>query len=130
MNLKKISMIATAVMGTGLPAVSIEKPNIIHIIADDVSWDDLGCYGAPKIKTPYLDQLAAEGMRFTSFYAPHATCTPSRAAILTGRFAPRINNGAGLEVLFPHSTNGMESDLEICLLLLQSWLVAKFLKIG
>lgn len=115
MNLKKLIMLSTSGLGVALSSMAIDTPNIIHIIADDVSWDDLGCYEAPKIKTPYLDQLAAEGMRFTSFYAPHATCTPSRAAILTGRFAPRINNGTGLEVLFPHSTNGMEPDLEICL---------------
>jgi len=92
-----------------------QKPNIIHIIADDVSWDDLQCFGAPKIKTPNLDRLAREGMKFTSFYAPHATSTPSRAAILTGRYAPRVNNGTGLEVLFPHSKTGLDPNLEICL---------------
>lgn len=92
-----------------------EKINIIHIIADDLGWDDVGCYGAPKIKTPNLDRLAREGIRFTDFYAPHATSTPSRAAILTGRFAPRINDGRGLNVLFPHSTDGLDPDKEICL---------------
>lgn len=92
-----------------------EKPNIIHIIADDVGWDDFQCFGAPKIKTPNLNKLASEGMKFTSFYAPHATSTPSRAAILTGRYAPRVNNGTGLEVLFPHSKTGLEPELEICL---------------
>jgi arylsulfatase A len=92
---------------------NLTKPNIIHILADDVAYDDLGCYGATKISTPNLDAMAAEGMRFTDFYAPHGTCTPSRAAILTGRYAPRVNNGTGLPVLFPDSKIGLDTELEI-----------------
>jgi arylsulfatase A-like enzyme len=57
--------------------------------------------------------MAARGMRFTDFYAPHGTCTPTRAAILTGRYAPRVNNGTGLPVLFPDSEIGLDTDLEI-----------------
>ncbi len=88
------------------------KPNIIHILADDVGYDDLSCFGAKDISTPNLDALAEKGMKFTSFYAPHGTCTPSRATLLTGRYSPRINNGKGLFVLFPHSKNGLEDELE------------------
>ncbi len=115
MNLTKIFSILLALLGIAYSAIAQQKPNIIHIIIDDVGWDDLGCYGAPKIKTPNLDNLAKQGMQFTSFYAPHATCTPSRAAILTGRLAPRMNDGAGLEVLFPYSTTGLDPEKEICL---------------
>ncbi len=99
----------------GVWAQNMQKPNIIHILADDVGYDDLSCFGSKDIKTPNLDGLAAKGMKFTSFYAPHGTCTPSRAALLTGRYAPRVNNGTGLFVLFPHSNTGLEDELEVTL---------------
>lgn len=84
-------------------------PNIIHILADDVGYDDIGCFGSKDISTPHLDAMAKEGMKFTSFYAPHSTCTPSRAALMTGCYAPRV----GLpNVLFPNSKIGL-SELEI-----------------
>jgi arylsulfatase A-like enzyme len=60
------------------------KPNIIFILADDLGYGDLGCYGQTKIKTPNLDKMAAEGMRFTSFYAGSTVCAPSRCALMTG----------------------------------------------
>ena len=60
------------------------KPSIIFILADDLGYGDLGCYGQAKIKTPNLDRLAAEGMRFTSFYAGSTVCAPSRCALMTG----------------------------------------------
>ncbi|MBM3821623.1 MAG: arylsulfatase [Verrucomicrobia bacterium] len=60
------------------------QPNIILIVADDLGYGDLGCYGQTRIKTPNLDRLAAEGMRFTQFYAGAADSTPSRAALMTG----------------------------------------------
>ena len=59
-------------------------PSIIFILADDLGYGDLGCYGQPKIKTPNLDQLAAQGMRFTQFYAGSTVCAPSRCALMTG----------------------------------------------
>ncbi|MEE4256886.1 MAG: sulfatase [Bacteroidales bacterium] len=94
-------------------ATAQQKPNIIHILADDVGYDDIGCFGSTDISTPNLDSMASDGMLFTDFYAPHGTCTPSRAAILTGRYAPRVNNGTGLPVLFPDSDIGLDTDLEI-----------------
>ena len=94
---------------------TLQSPNIIHILADDVGYDDLSCFGSQDINTPNLDELALKGKKFTSFYAPHGTCTPSRAALLTGRYAPRVNNGAGLAVLFPHTTQGLEDELEVTL---------------
>src|SRR2546428_3447565 len=62
-----------------------KRPSIILIVADDLGYGDLGCYGQTKIKTPNLDQLAAEGLRFTQFYAGSSGCAPSRATLLTGR---------------------------------------------
>lgn len=61
------------------------KPNIIYIMADDLGYGDIGPYGQAKIKTPHLDQLAAQGMRFTSFYAGSTVCAPSRCSLMTGK---------------------------------------------
>ncbi len=66
-----------------------KTPNIIFILADDIGYGDLSCYGAKKVKTPNLDRLAAKGIRFTDGYAPSATCTPTRYAVLTGQYAWR-----------------------------------------
>jgi arylsulfatase A len=90
-----------------LASAAHAAPNIIHIIGDDVGYDDLSCYGAKDIHTPNLDRLAAQGMKFTSFYAPSPVCTPTRAAILTGCYAQRV----GLpNVLFPFSREGLHSN--------------------
>jgi arylsulfatase A-like enzyme len=70
----------------GLAAPAPARPNILLIIADDLGCGDLGSYGAKVIPTPHLDRLAREGLRFTQAYAPSATCTPSRYALLTGEY--------------------------------------------
>lgn len=64
--------------------VNPRRPNVIFILADDLGYGDLGCYGQTKIKTPVLDKLAAEGMRFTDFYAGSTVCAPSRATLMLG----------------------------------------------
>ncbi|MCK9410812.1 MAG: sulfatase-like hydrolase/transferase [Prolixibacteraceae bacterium] len=65
--------------------------NIIILLADDLGYGDVGCYGSPAIETPNIDMLAKEGMKFTRFYAGSAVCSPSRASILTGKFPLRMN---------------------------------------
>lgn len=67
-------------------AATPAKPNVLLIIADDLGWGDLGCYGATAIPTPNLDRLARDSRRFTTAYAPSSTCTPSRYALLTGEY--------------------------------------------
>ena len=93
--------------------IAQQKPNIIHIVGDDVGWDDLSSFGSTYYKTPNIDKLASECVRLTNFYAPHSTCTPSRAAFMTGRYSPRINDGNPLGVLFPSDTRGLDSAKEI-----------------
>ena len=70
-------------------AQSRQLPNIILLLADDLGYRDLSCYGSTQVKTPNLDKLAAGGMRFTDFYAGSAVCSPSRAALMTGRSSVR-----------------------------------------
>jgi len=88
-------------------AHSAEFPNIVFIMSDDQGYGDLSCYGAEDLKTPHLDQLAKDGVRFTDFYANGPTCTPTRAGFLTGRYQQRLGidnaltyqeTGRGLEV--------------------------------
>ena len=86
------------------------KPNFIIIFVDDLGYGDLGTYGHPTIKTPNLDQMASEGMRFTQFYVGSSICTPSRAALLTGRLPVRSGmTSSKNKVLFPNSLNGLPS---------------------
>ncbi len=66
--------------------LSATPPNVIVLFADDLGYGDLSCYGHPTIRTPYLDQMAAEGLRLTSFYSGADVCSPARAALLTGRY--------------------------------------------
>ena len=70
-------------------------PNLVFILADDLGWSDLGCFGSPSIRTPHLDRLAAEGIRFTNAYAGSSWCSPTRFSLYTGRNPGRL--AAGLE---------------------------------
>src|SRR5687767_6830023 len=70
-------------------AVAQDRPNVILIYADDLGYGDVSAYGARRLKTPNVDRLAREGLRFTDAHSPAATCTPSRYALLTGEYAWR-----------------------------------------
>jgi arylsulfatase A len=87
-----------------------ERPNIILIMADDLGYGDVGCYGAKSenIKTPHIDQLAKEGLRFTSGYCSASTCTPTRYALLTGTHAFRVK---GTGIAGPNSPNLIKPDV-------------------
>ncbi len=87
------------------------RPNIIVILADDLGYGDLACYGHPSIRTPNLDRMAVDGMRFTDFYVAAEVCTPSRAALMTGRLPIRSGMCSDKRrVLFPNSTGGLPSN--------------------
>ncbi len=84
------------------------QPNVVVILADDLGYGDLGCYGHPTIRTPNLDRMAAEGARFTQFYVAAEVCTPSRASILTGRYPIRSGMAHNqFRVLRSISTGGL-----------------------
>ena len=85
-NLLACSALALAGILTVLPVTkAAETPNIVYILADDLGYAELGCYGQEKIKTPNIDRLAAEGMRFTQHYCGNAVCAPSRCVLMTGK---------------------------------------------
>ncbi len=90
-------------------------PNFVIVFADDLGYGDLGIYGHPTIKTPHLDQMAREGQKWTNFYVGASVCTPSRAALLTGRLPVRSGMCSDeSRVLFPNSLHGLpESEVTL-----------------
>ncbi|GAB2785760.1 sulfatase [Rhabdobacter roseus] len=86
--------------GTWALGQSTPPPNVVIFIADDVSWNDLGCYGNGAVKTPHIDRLAAEGVRFTNVFLTASSCSPSRASILSGRY-PHNTGAAELHTPLP-----------------------------
>ncbi|MEM8680732.1 MAG: sulfatase, partial [Planctomycetota bacterium] len=97
-------MVMTIRLAASAPA-DVEPPNFIVIFTDDQGYNDLGCFGSKTIRTPCLDQLAAEGRRFTNFHVACSVCSPSRAALLTGCYPKRV--GMHRHVLFPQSDYGL-----------------------
>ena len=95
-----------AAAAAALPAQARRPPNIVLIFADDLGYGDLGCYGS-KIRTPHLDRMASGGVRFTHFYSANPVCSPSRAALLTGRYPTRVGVP---RVLFPYDTYGLPDE--------------------
>ena len=84
--------------------------NFVVILCDNLGYGDVGCFGSKRNRTPHLDRMAAEGMRFTSFYVTSGVCTPSRASLLTGCYPRRVNlhvNARGGVVLFPVDRKGL-----------------------
>jgi arylsulfatase A-like enzyme len=91
--------------------IAKDAPNFVIIFADDLGYGDLSTYGHPTIKTPNLDKMAAEGQKWTNFYVGASVCTPSRAALLTGRLPVRSGMASNkVRVLFPNSVNGLPSE--------------------
>src|SRR3954466_6094832 len=87
---RSLLVVALSVMSFGSSAAAEGRPpNVVVILADDIGYGDLSCYGATQVKTPNLDRLAAGGMRFTDGHSPSAMCTPTRYALLTGQYAWR-----------------------------------------
>jgi arylsulfatase len=88
--LTRLALMA-GVIAMPLPSINLARadsnrpPNIIYILADDLGYAELGCYGQEKIKTPHIDRMAAEGMRFTQHYCGNAVCAPSRCSLMTGK---------------------------------------------
>ena len=82
---------------TRSPALATEGPNILFIFVDDQGTYDLGCYGATEVRTPRIDALAKEGVRFTDYYAAAPICSPSRAGLLTGRYPRRFGMEAWVQ---------------------------------
>ena len=98
----------SAARGAAQAAPTVRPPNVVVILADDLGYGDLGSYGHPTIRTPHLDRMAAEGVRFTQFYSAAPLCTPSRAGLLTGRLP--VRSGMASErygVLYPSSSGGL-----------------------
>src|SRR5438874_5279593 len=81
-------LLASLALTTNAPAAP--QPNVVVFLADDLGYGDLGCYGQPRIKTPHLDQLARDGLKLTACYAGAPVCSPSRAALFTGRNPNRM----------------------------------------
>lgn len=96
---------AAAAAGSGWGATP-KAPNVIFILCDDLGYGDLGSYGS-RIRTPNLDRMAAEGVRFTNFCSADPVCSPSRAALLTGRYPTRVGVP---KVLFPQDAGGLNED--------------------
>ncbi len=97
--------------GAELPArahaSSPPRPNVLLIVADDLGYGDLGCYGARLVRTPHLDRLARQGVRFVQFYANGPECTPTRTALMTGRYQQRVG---GLECAIGFGNVGRYDD--------------------
>ena len=101
-------------LATSLQAAD-RGPNFVIVFADDLGYGDLSCYGHPTIKTPHLERMAREGIRFTQFYSAACVCTPSRAALMTGRYPIRSGMCSDRRrVLFPNSGGGIpESEVTL-----------------
>src|SRR5688572_32800225 len=86
---------ASLLFFAGLPPLqggaATNKPNVVLILADDLGWTDLACYGSDLHETPHLDRLAADGMKFTQAYSACTVCSPTRASILTGKYPARLH---------------------------------------
>lgn len=113
-------LLLVALSNSGLPSTAAaEPPNVILIFIDDLGWTDIGCYGNEFVDTPHIDQLAADGMKFTDFYAAGAVCSPTRCALQSGQNQARIGITAHIpghwrpfeKVLTPLTTMALPTDI-------------------
>ena len=88
----------------------LPKPNLLVILADDLGWADLSAYGAPEIRTPNLDALAASGVRFTDGYSASSVCSPTRFGLYTGRYPGRLAGGLREPIGSPNEIDGIPLD--------------------
>jgi arylsulfatase A-like enzyme len=110
MKFQQWSLFAIGLFFSSMSVAQHQPVNVVLIFVDDMGYGDLGCFGHPTIHTPNLDRMAAEGMKFTQFYVGANVCTPSRAALLTGRLPVRSGMAGSDEsgnVLYPYSTGGL-----------------------
>src|SRR5690606_11594182 len=87
-----------------------QKPNIVIIFTDDQGYQDVGTFGSPDIRTPNLDRMAAEGVKFTNFHAAQAVCSASRTALLTGCYPNRVGIHGALDHRAKHGLHPDEMD--------------------
>lgn len=113
-------LLLIALLNSGLPlTAAAEPPNVILIFIDDLGWTDIGCYGNEFVDTPHIDQLAADGMKFTDFYAAGAVCSPTRCALQSGQNQARIGITAHIpghwrpfeKVITPLTTMALPTDI-------------------
>src|SRR6186997_1156356 len=110
--MRTLLLLATLVIAARATAAD-RPPNIVLFFVDNLGNGDIGCFGSKLHRTPHIDRLATEGTKFTSFYVASGVCTPSRAALMTGCYPPRVNmhlSGEGLAVLRPVDTKGLNPD--------------------
>lgn len=105
----KLALLCVLMIGGSAAATAQSRPNILLMYVDDLGYGDLASYGHPVIETPNIDALAADGLKMTSFYAPSPLCSPSRAALLTGRTPYRT----GIKSWIPENTPAYLSEKEI-----------------
>ena len=85
-----VAMLLTMIAGPACEASADERPNVIYILADDLGYGDLSCYGQTKLRTPHIDRLASEGLKFTDHYSGNTVCSPSRAVLMTGQHSGHV----------------------------------------
>src|SRR6185312_5132247 len=90
--------------------VKESQPNIVFILADDLGWGDLSCYGRPDYRTPNIDQLALQGTKFSDAYSASAVCTPTRCGYITGRYPARSKIGLEEPLIGNNTSVGLEPD--------------------
>jgi arylsulfatase A len=106
-----ICLAALALLVSPGDATARERPNVLVVLADDLGYGDLGCYGEPNVQTPHLDQFAQEGLRFTNCYAAAASCSPARTGLMTGRTPYRVGIYSAIPFLSPMHLRASETTI-------------------